>query len=74
MKRTKRSLALTWLACASLALSLSGGILVMDKASAKNDKHNSAERRHRKVAHDLRDRSRREPQSTGSRLCVQHDW
>jgi serine protease AprX len=71
MKRTKRSLALTWLACASLALSLSGGILVMDKASAKNDKHNSAERRHRKVAHDLRDRSRREPQSNALEVIIQ---
>ena len=71
MKRTKRSLALTWLACASLVLSLCCGILVMDKASAKDDRRNRGERRHRKVANDLRERSRREPGANDLKVILQ---
>jgi len=71
MKRTKRSLALTWLACGSLVLSLCCGILVTDKASAKGDKHDRSERRHRKIAQDLSEHSRRAPEQEGLQVILQ---
>ncbi len=71
MKRTKRSLIMTWLTCSSLVLSLCCGILVMDKASAKGDRRNRKAIKHSKVANDLRDRSRREPGADALKVILQ---
>src|SRR6266446_7296416 len=53
MKRTKRSLAITWLTGLSLVLSLTSGIMISDRASAAP---NQTARQADKVAPDLRRR------------------
>ncbi|MGH9904917.1 MAG: S8 family serine peptidase, partial [Pyrinomonadaceae bacterium] len=52
MKRTKRSLAITWLTCSALILSLCSGILITENAgaAAKSDERPHGQR---KVADDL---------------------
>ena len=55
------------IACVALCC----GILVMDKANAKGDRRVRGERQHRKVASDLRARSRREPKASALKVILQ---
>lgn len=62
MKRNKTSIALSWLTCLSLALSLCGGIIWNDKAKAAPSKQGlseSAKGRKDRVASDLREKMRK---------------
>src|SRR5688572_6804157 len=63
MKRNKRSIALTWLTCLALVLSLCAGIIRGDRATAapsnQQGQSGSAKGRKDRVASDLREKMRK---------------
>src|SRR5450432_239943 len=59
MKRNRYSILLTLLTCLSLLVSLCGGILLNDRASAAPRDSSQKQAPHRKVASDLRERMQR---------------
>ncbi|HAF16167.1 MAG TPA: hypothetical protein DCK99_21220, partial [Blastocatellia bacterium] len=60
-KRNKRSIAITWLTCLSLVLSLCAGVLVIDRAQAapKEPAESARGRLKDRVASDLRQQMRK---------------
>src|SRR5712691_11620049 len=64
MKRTRRSVAVTWLTCLSLMLALLSGIILSNKAGAASDGRSSQGKEARRVSGNLEKRGRGNSAST----------